>query len=655
MGTIEATTQGWRLTVKGLVLDVDGKSGDPSRLLITADREFLWTDQPGSVAVRDDLLEHTFRAHEVQRVEGECRGTELRLRRSFRGAPWLLSECYRIEDDAIAWSAEVTLTAGDFRSCCVTLSLPWPRHQFAGHYGMEFWAAKENMPSAPHRYAGISLEYGEVTSGILLPALCCYRGEQKAGLLLTMPFDFRTPRLSFYSSYRDPELEVRFDWLALAPGRPARTSLLLHGTGGNWRPALGWLYRRFTEYFEPRSTLIDRLWGGHVSGWSDVPVEDARIMKELGMTWHEMHMHFPAYGNYHPEGVESWPIGHWAVDPRPEADARAKARVSVAIMRRTMAALHSQGIAALPYIQVSGDGDDIRLDPAFESSRARDLYGDPISTYFGCHQMNSDPALPFGQDMIRQIKGMVARYPEMDGVFLDQACYNYLDTAHDDGITAVHNRPAYMTGFNYLPHLELLSALLHPHKTIIGNGPFGIGIMKYIDAFMAEGSGWLCDHLQYYGLAKPMFFLCGTDSDRAVEMMFQRCLIHGAGFTSSVGALPYKSTYDLYRPLLERLFRRRWVFDPDPLALPGGFKGNLFQAPSGALVASLVDSVQPHAGARPTPQTVRVRAAAAEGVGKVTLHAVGRAAVDLPFSREDGAVQFDIPGDIVAGVAELGH
>ena len=210
-----------------------------------------------------------------------------------------------------------------------------------------------------------------------------------------------------------------------------------------------------------------------------------------------------------------------------------------------------------------------------------------------------------------------------------------------------------MTGFNYYPHLELLSSLLHPRKVVIGNAPFSIGILKYIDAFMVEGQGWLCDHLQYYGLAKPMFFLCSTDNDRAVEMMFQRCLIHGAGYTSTVGAMPYKDIYDLYRPLLERLFRRRWVFDPDPISLPDGFKGNLFGSPSGSLMAGIVNSGPRYAGRPCSPQTVRVQAKAAEVTDRVTWHAVGQEPADIPFSREDGAVQFDVPGDTVAGVVEL--
>ena len=38
--------------------------------------------------------------------------------------------------------------------------------------------------------------------------------------------------------------------------------------------------------------------------------------------------------------------------------------ISVDMIRRTIDNLHAEGIAALPYIQVSGDGDAKLLDPA---------------------------------------------------------------------------------------------------------------------------------------------------------------------------------------------------------------------------------------------------------------------------------------------------
>ena len=47
----------------------------------------------------------------------------------------------------------------------------------------------------------------------------------------------------------------------------------------------------------------------------------------------------------------------------------------------------------------------------------------------------------------------------------------------------------------------------------------------------------------------------------------------------SLEAAPLRP-HGLYVELLERLFRRRWVFDPEPLNLPAGFGGGLYRGPS---------------------------------------------------------------------------
>ncbi len=645
---IEKSAKGWVLSGGNLVLEIDRMTGCLSFLKISGENNFVWTVHSGDVTVRDDLIRKTFDLRDIRRVQVTAVSEDsLTLKKYFAGAPWYLEERYRVEDQVIGWEAKVMLDKGDFRSCAVSYHIPWPQPL----YFMAFWAAKENMPSAPDRFAGIALEYGEVSSGILMPALCSYLEKEQAGLLLVMPFEFKTPRFRFISSYRDPDLQAQFDWMALSTHQPASTSLLFRGTGGAWRPELGWLYERYREYFEPRSTLIHKLWGGHVSGKCNVSLKQAKAMADLGLAWHEIHEHFPAYGNYHPEKMVNWRSGHARKDTT---------LITVDMIRQTIKNLHVVNSAAMPYIQVSGDGDAKLLDSQFINSRVKDRYKNYIYTgyteginFCNVYQMNSDPNLPFGKDITRQINGMVSRYPDMDGVFLDQACYNWLDTAHDDGITAVNNRPAYMTGFNYFPHLEHLSSLLHPHKAIIGNGPFGIGIMKYIDGFMSESSGWLCNHFQYYGLAKPMFFLMYQPHDRDVELMFQRCLIYAAGYTSYAEAAPSKDLYRKYVPLLERLFRRRWVFDPKPMETPAGFNGGVFRNPSGNLLVSIVSEEARLSGRALRDNTVCVRTFDIEQVIKVTLQQPGTKISTIPFKKENGAVLFDVPGDVVAAVVEL--
>lgn len=645
MHLLERFENSWRICAGGLELNIERKTGCLSRLAIVRDKQYVWSEHAGDVTVRDDRLERTFGSRHLDKVHFKEKENALVIHKTFLGASWRLTEIYSVDDDGLAWNAHVEMADGDFRSCAITYHVPWPRPQ-SKQGEMMIWAAREGMPTALHRHAGVSLEYGEVTSGIVMPAMAAYLEKSDAGLLLFMPFDFKTPRLRYLMGLRDPELQAQFDWLALSPGNPARVCLRLRGMGGAWRPALGWLAERYKEFFEPRSTAIHNLWGGHVSGRCDVSLADARKMKRLGLRWHEIHQHFPAYGNYHPEEMKRWKTGHHPL--------RFPKWITENKICRTIQNLHAVGAAALPYLQVSGDGAAKSVASTFDSSRVRDIHGEAIyNDYYDIEQMNSDPSLPFGKDIVRQIKGMVGRYPEMDGVFLDQACYNFVDTAHHDGLTAIDNRPCYMTGFNYEPHLELLSLLLHPGKVIIANGPFGIGIMKYIDGFMAEGSGWLCDQFQYYGLAKPMFFLIDGITRRDIEQMFQRCLLYGAGFSSYIGALPCRDLYAKYLPVLERLYRRRWVFDPSPLMLPTAFKGNLFRSERGTLIASLISDIQCLQGRSISGATVAVCACGTERVKEATLYVPGLRPQSLSFSNKDGIIQFDVPVNLTAGLVEM--
>ena len=171
---------------------------------------------------------------------------------------------------------------------------------------------------------------------------------------------------------------------------------------------------------------------------------------------------------------------------------------------------------------------------------------------------------------------------------------------------------------------------------------------------MAEGEGWLCNHLQYYALAKPMFFLLYDTSDRAVEKMFQNCLFYGAGYTSYPEAYRgSKDIYALYTPLLRLLYRRRWVFENEPVKTPSGFNGNLFVNPAGNLVASIVSSTPRQMPRTVSAETICVNSKQVRSVSKVILHEPGQKPSNIKFSVKGDLLEFDIPGRTIAAVAEL--
>ena len=288
------------------------------------------------------------------------------------------------------------------------------------------------------------------------------------------------------------------------------------------------------------------------------------------------------------------------------------------------------------------------------SCRLRNHRGQEWTAWPGTRMMNSDPALPFGKDIARQIDGIVERYGEMDGIFLDQPCYNFIDTAHHDSMTAIDNQKAYMCGFNYYPHLEHLSTRLHPEKAIIGNGPYCVGLMKYLDGVMAEGDSYLCDLLQYYTLGqKPMFFLMYEYDDAHIELMFQKALLCGAGFASYPSAMPSKDLFDLYMPLLERMYRRRWIFEPDPLTLPVGFLGNIYRSERGSYLIPLIRNMSRLTSRNASEGEVKVHVEDVEKICCCTLTCPGSAERELDFRKENGWLILQPDSGLAAGLIEL--
>ena len=92
MKQIEKTDNGWSIRAGGVVLDVDEKSGCLSALTLRRGKEFEWTRHPGDVTVRDDLLRRTYDRRNLEHVQCEQKGDSLRIRKHFRGAPWVLHE-----------------------------------------------------------------------------------------------------------------------------------------------------------------------------------------------------------------------------------------------------------------------------------------------------------------------------------------------------------------------------------------------------------------------------------------------------------------------------------------------------------------------------------------------------------------------------------
>ena len=663
----------WLVRAGTAMLAVDKASGRPDRLMAGPEGRELWTADPLGVDVRDDLLARTFGAAPAS-VHGEMKAGTLVLEKRFEGAPWTLHETYAPEGPHVRWTARVALAEGAFRSCAVCLTLPWPDRRET----WQVWAARHDMPKALCGQGKDKEEEWIENAGqshrAVIPALAVYSRQMGWGLALCKPFETPTPRLRFGIGRNGPGIQVCFDWMALSPQRAATASLLIRGTPPCWRPALEWIHDTHREYFAPRSALVAGLWGGHNCSDYKQTEQEVRSGAGVGLKWCVIHGHFPNYGDYDSQADEWASIRYlWGrpkdgpEGPPTEAEKQdPRCKVTIDMVRETIRLLNKHDVAALPYVQVCGDASG-PVTERFKPDRIISLDGKPPRWHEtgACYltQLNADPSLAFGRHLDKMIEGMLRRYEGHKGVCVDQACYDFPDTAHDDGITAIGNKPAYMQRFNYNPRLEWLSRELHPDGVIMANGPVTIEIMRAIDGLTVEtrpapDSRIYLRQFQYLTLVKPMYYSTSKDDDRrGVEEALKASLAYACGYTACGGSECYQDVFDAYVPLIDRLAHRTWIFDPNPLDLPDGWDGGIFRAANGNILVTVVRFADPGGPCEPEPiGLLAVRTRDVDHVGSVRVWHPGAAAADSVNWRRtaNGEIQIGPMGrPVVAVMLEL--
>ena len=547
-----------------------------------------WNGYPGGLTVVDDLRGRIFQAADAENIVIEESSASLVFEKRWGDSEFVLHEIWTAFDDCLSWRVEVRLKPGfQERSIQIKQLFPYPYPATKLHV----WSANERFPCQMEELGGLHLYYGDACYGTVIPAISIYDKAKNTGITLSKPFGLKTARLAFhFKDYHSDGLEAETSCLYLSKVKPAETELLIRAHEGCWRPGLGWLYNKYPEYFDPPNPHVHELEGGFML---TNPYTEDSFIKEVGkynVKWAEIHNHFPVYGNYAPDEKE-WDsvIAHDYPELPP-----ANAKLSRDKINRHIRSLHDNHIKGLLYFQCTGDAYIPYAEKKFPDAIARDSIGNIIPTWKECCFVNAAPGTSFHTHINGQIDKFIADYPEIDGVFLDQACYQTIDTAHQDGITASNNKPVAMFGYSYTETLQKLSDILHAQGKIIwGNGPFDIEVQRDIDGIMSEGTSRLSETYKYLCLTKPLLVHTYPDTPEKVETMFRYCLLTGASY--SIGAsskLPVptpitpeiRELFDSYIPLVEKLFGRTWLLEPNPLEIPPGFQANIFKGKDGCSV-----------------------------------------------------------------------
>ena len=494
-------------------------------------------------------------------------------------------------DNSVEWEMEIKHTSGDERELTVELILPhpiFPGAMGSGHSKWHLWGATEHAPFSP--------DYGfkrfhhckcvDENTDVPLPLFTLYdpRPASNIGLSYLLP-----PEQVWYTDFCFDQREwlttIRFNNLGLTRNGTINLKIVLFSHEGCFRPAMGWLRKRYPAFFAP-SEGQEKVDGNMAYTIPMIPEKrTADWAREMNYKWNELFI-CREFGNYVPE--EPFDSDHFITDEHPEWAVRG---ITYDQLNEYVEMCHKHGVNVMPYLNISECESEIAKRD-YPDSIARTESGDTLTTwkYYDGKQhnilMNCDPEYSWCDAVIGQFIKLREKLPAIDGFWFDQMGYGWIDTAHSDGFTFYNNRPAYNMANMYMRALKRLRRHFpRPGIVGMGNAPVRWQLMEHLDGAMAEGSANFLNTVSPLSPERPTVLLAEGES------AFQSALLFGANLHVSpysryptTDQLPHDAVrlFRAYNPLLEFLRGRRWVYAPNPLEVvwqaPNIYHGFIDQA-----------------------------------------------------------------------------
>jgi hypothetical protein len=497
--------------------------------------------------------------------------------------------------------------------------------------------------------------------------------QEELGITLSHPVDQRQPSAGFVRSFLPhgaPCLQAVTALTGLRGSKPLSVSGYLVAHSPCYRPALGWMLGRWPEYFQPHPGIYDK--GGIYSignpGTGAMGSDgeyNYQGFVEYRAFFFEMHAHFPWYGLYFPDNpkTDSWPDLAKIERGKPRED-----KLSVAVINQRLENLDAAGFHVFYYFAIN-DGYPPEAQRRWPDAIARWPDRVALSGWRGggieYRNMNADTSFSFGRALLRQFDGISSQVRPLAGIFFDTIHHNDLDFAHDDGLTLVYlhssSVPAYSINFCYDYFLDYISQNLHSQgQYLFINGPAAIRNARGVDAIMLEGEGapeweYEFEYRRFLScMVRPMIWLFPSRPHKRREILLQRCLLYGAvpsappsarePQTDKQAGEDDRKLWKPYLPLYETLRGRRLCFEPDPLDVPMGFRGEIFTMPDGGYAVVLINegmSVLDRAN-RAEP-TLNLRLASRIKDARVITPLDHNGRKIQPVYRENGQLQLTVP------------
>ena len=574
-----------------------------------------------------NLTEHQEHSKEIlhspfnPQIKGDCivhdlaAGRSASLRRRQGLAACSIKQNWQAKDEHWEWQLEIKHRRGQARELRVELLLPiplYPGYTSSGHAHWHLWAPVYEAPFTADDF-GIRTYHHckclDESTDLPLPLCSLYRKTENIDLglaYLLPPSQMRY--VDFCFNQREWLVKITFHNIALLEGETVKLSFWCFDHEGDWRPALGWVRKKFPSLLGGVKGQ-DKIDGNMAYTVPMIPEHRIKDwVEKMQLRWIEL-LHMGEFGDYAP--AEPFAADHFKSKEHPDWTVEG---ITYDALNRYIDRCHKYGVNVMPYLNFS----EVERSFAnnFPESIVKVINGKELLTWHyrngerQCVQMNADPQYPFFDFFITQYEILQKRCPGIDGFFFDQQCAGWIDIAHFDGETFYNNRPAYNLGNMYIRAMrEIRKRFPRPKFIGMGNGIIRWHQMEFLDGAMAEGVPSTLGRVSFISPERPTMLLSEG------EYTFQNALLYGASVHVSPYAycpsehkkpLPRNAVklFEAYSPLFEFLKGRKWVYDPNPLAIsyrakdkyyaplihPCGDKirGNIFETPWGDHVITVV-------------------------------------------------------------------
>ena len=397
----------------------------------------------------------------------------------------------------------------------------------------------------------------------------------------------------------------------LGGGKPVRFEMDVVAHPADSRAGLGWMVKRYPQFFDPGSPAAESLYGCAAYSGSEARFNtDSLRRMAFAYNW-KCSEDFPYMGLFLPPMVDA--KTGWKRAPDEKTPGKSPV-TSCQQMNEYARWMKQQGFQVLSYFNVTEYGRCMPWPLAPSATLKESDYWMSPSNYLlrnnlvpavlmnGTNPVRSncygalivDPGDPgYQQHLLEQVRRHIKYLPDTAGIAIDRLDWlNRYNGNADDGVSWVNGKPARSLFVSWQQLMDQVVPELHrAGKVVVANNCTPrLEVVGRVDGIYAEWSlPSYFNHAALTGVRKPVALWTAQDKELTDDYM-QRCLYLGIYPTA-----PYPNNnhclrpspranaqFLAYGPLMDAMRGRKWVLEPHcaETATPN-VKVNLFEVPGG--------------------------------------------------------------------------